>query len=169
MVIGAGHNGLITAAYLARAGRRTLLVEARDRVGGTAGSDPFAGGSVNTCNCDHLTFRTTPVRDELRLADFGLRYVDLTPSSAARSWSGGPQLAGPPRRRGHHRRTGPRPSRRGRRLPALPEGGAAGRPHDPRGRQRAAVDHRADPHRAARGDSPERRRSSGGAVAAPPT
>ena len=96
VVIGAGHNGLITAAYLARAGRRTLLVEARDRVGGTAGSDPFGGGSVNTCNCDHLTFRTTPVRDELRLADFGLRYVDLTPSSAARSWSGGPSW------RAHH-------------------------------------------------------------------
>ena len=38
VVIGAGHNGLITSAYLARAGRRTLLVEARDRVGGTAGT-----------------------------------------------------------------------------------------------------------------------------------
>lgn len=90
VVIGAGHNGLITAAYLARAGRRTLLVEARDRVGGTAGSDPFGGGSVNTCNCDHLTFRTTPVAEELALADHGLRYVDLAPAAAARAWSGGP-------------------------------------------------------------------------------
>lgn len=90
VVIGAGHNGLITAAYLARAGRRTLLVEARDRVGGTAGSDPFGGGWVNTCNCDHLTFRTTPVRDELDLAEHGLRYLDLEPSSVARAWGGGP-------------------------------------------------------------------------------
>ena len=36
IVIGAGHNGLVTAAYLARDGRRTLLLEARSSVGGTA-------------------------------------------------------------------------------------------------------------------------------------
>ena len=36
IVIGAGHNGLVTAAYLARSGMHTLLVEARSDVGGTA-------------------------------------------------------------------------------------------------------------------------------------
>ncbi|MFV0307032.1 MAG: FAD-dependent oxidoreductase, partial [Desertimonas sp.] len=77
IVIGAGHNGLVTAAYLARAGRRTLLIEARDQVGGTAASEAFGGGRVNVCSCDHLTFRTTPVIDELGLADHGLRYVDM--------------------------------------------------------------------------------------------
>ena len=43
IVIGAGHNGLVTAAYLARAGVSTLLVEARADVGGTAASERFAG------------------------------------------------------------------------------------------------------------------------------
>ena len=41
VVIGAGHNGLVTAAYLARAGMTTVLLEARATVGGTAASEPF--------------------------------------------------------------------------------------------------------------------------------
>lgn len=87
IVIGAGHNGLVTAAYLARAGMATLLLEARTQVGGTAASERFAGATVNICNCDHLTFRTTPVIEELRLADHGLRYLDVEPAQHNFSWS----------------------------------------------------------------------------------
>ena len=90
IVIGAGHNGLVCAAYLARAGLRTLLVEARSSVGGTASSEPFAGGTVNICNCDHITFRTTPVIEELGLADHGLRYIDIDPAQLNMAWDGGP-------------------------------------------------------------------------------
>jgi phytoene dehydrogenase-like protein len=90
IVIGAGHNGLITAAYLAKAGMRTLVLEARSTVGGTAASEPFAGGTVNICNCDHITFRTTSVMDELDLASFGLRYIEIEPTQVATAWSGGP-------------------------------------------------------------------------------
>ncbi len=90
MVVGAGHNGLVCAAYLARAGLRTLLVEARSSVGGTASSEAFAGGTVNICNCDHITFRTTPVMDELGLVDFGLRYIDIDPAQRNMLWDGGP-------------------------------------------------------------------------------
>lgn len=90
VVIGAGHNGLVCAAYLAKGGLRTLLVEARDSVGGTAASERFAGAMVNICNCDHITFRTTPVIDELGLADHGLRYIDIDPSGMNLAWSGGP-------------------------------------------------------------------------------
>ncbi len=86
IVIGAGHNGLVTAAYLAGAGMRTLLLEARADVGGTAASEQFAGATVNICNCDHLTFRTTPVIDELRLADHGLRYLDVEPAQHNMTW-----------------------------------------------------------------------------------
>ncbi|MGD9703112.1 MAG: phytoene desaturase family protein [Acidimicrobiia bacterium] len=93
IVIGAGHNGLITAAYLARAGHRTVLVEARDAVGGCASTVDFAGARVNICNCDHLTFRTTPVMDELRLADHGLRYLEVDPSQLNVYWSGSPAWA----------------------------------------------------------------------------
>ncbi len=86
IVIGAGHNGLVTAAYLALAGLSTLLVEARAVVGGTAASEQFAGVTVNICNCDHLTFRTTPVIDELGLAAHGLRYLDVEPAQHNMSW-----------------------------------------------------------------------------------
>jgi len=88
IVIGAGHNGLVTAAYLARSGMRTLLLEARGQVGGTAASEPFAGATVNICNCDHLTFRTTPVMSELGLADHGLDYIDIEPAQHNMAWNG---------------------------------------------------------------------------------
>ncbi len=89
IVVGGGHNGLVCAAYLARAGLRTVLFEARDSVGGTAASEPFAGVTVNICNCDHVTFRTTPVMHELRLAEHGLQYLDVEPSQLNLAWSGG--------------------------------------------------------------------------------
>ena len=89
IVIGAGHNGLVCAAYLARAGLRTLLIEARSAVGGTAASETFAGVTVNICNCDHITFRTTPIAEELRLADHGLRYLNLEPAQINMAWDGG--------------------------------------------------------------------------------
>ena len=79
IVIGAGHNGLICAAYLARAGRRTLLVEARSEVGGCAATVNALGARVNICNCDHRVFRSTPIMEELGLAQHGLRYLDVTP------------------------------------------------------------------------------------------
>jgi len=44
IVIGAGHNGLVSAAYLARAGLRTLVVERRGRVGGAADTSELAPG-----------------------------------------------------------------------------------------------------------------------------
>ena len=89
IVVGGGHNGLVSAAYLARAGLRTLIIEARDSVGGTAASEEFAGAMVNICNCDHITFRTTPVIEELDLTRHGLRYIDVEPAQVNMSWSGG--------------------------------------------------------------------------------
>lgn len=93
IVVGGGHNGLVCAAYLARGGLRTLLIEARHAVGGTAASEEFAGATVNICNCDHITFRTTPVIEELALADHGLRYLEIDPAQVNMSWSGGPAWA----------------------------------------------------------------------------
>jgi len=93
IVVGAGHNGLVCAAYLARGGLRTLLLEARASVGGTAASESFAGATVNICNCDHITFRTTPIAEELDLAAHGLRYLDVEPAQINMAWSGGPAWA----------------------------------------------------------------------------
>ena len=88
IVIGGGHNGLICAAYLAKAGIPTVVLEARDSVGGCASTVDALDARVNICNCDHVVFRTTPVIDELGLADHGLRYLDPDPSQVQTSWSG---------------------------------------------------------------------------------
>jgi len=94
IVIGGGHNGLVTGCYLAKGGLSTLVLEARAEVGGTATSETFAGATVNVCSCDHVTFRTTPVIDDLELERFGLSYLELEPSGTAMAWVDGPAPGG---------------------------------------------------------------------------
>lgn len=89
VVVGGGHNGLVCAAYLARAGLRTVVFEARDTVGGCASSEDVFGARVNICNCDHISFRSTPVMDELDLTAHGLRYLDIEPGTVNLTWDGG--------------------------------------------------------------------------------
>jgi phytoene dehydrogenase-like protein len=80
VVIGAGHNGLIAAAYLAQAGRSVLVLE-RDTVAGGAVStvERFPGYRVDRGSSAHLMIRHSPILDELDLATHGLRYVDCDP------------------------------------------------------------------------------------------
>lgn len=80
LVVGGGHNGLIAAAYLARAGVDTLLVEARDAVGGCASTVDALGARFNICNCDHTLIRSMPVMDDLELAGHGLTYLEAEAS-----------------------------------------------------------------------------------------
>jgi phytoene dehydrogenase-like protein len=76
IVVGGGHNGLICAAYLARSGHDTLLVEARDAVGGCASTVDALGARFNICNCDHTLIRAMPVIDDLDLSGHGLTYLE---------------------------------------------------------------------------------------------
>lgn len=88
IVVGGGHNGLVAGAYLSSAGFDTLVVEARTTTGGCAATVNALGVRVNICNCDHVMVRGTPIIEELRLAEFGLRYLDLTPHAVAVPWDG---------------------------------------------------------------------------------
>ena len=68
IVIGAGHNGLVCAALLAKAGRKVLVLEANERVGGAAITREFADG-YSVSACAHLLYQLQPkVRKELGLA-----------------------------------------------------------------------------------------------------
>ncbi len=64
IVIGAGHNGLVCAALLGKAGRKVLVLEANDQVGGAAVTREFADG-YSVSACAHLLYQLQPqvIRD----------------------------------------------------------------------------------------------------------
>ncbi len=75
-VIGAGHNGLVCAAYLARAGLRVRLFERRDIYGGTAVTEPFHPGFRNSTASYTVSLLHPQVIHDLRLHQHGLRIVE---------------------------------------------------------------------------------------------
>jgi len=81
IVIGAGHNGLTAATYLARAGRRVLVRERRSMVGGCAVTEELWPG-FRVSRASYVAGLLRPiVIDELRLADHGLEMLPRDPSS----------------------------------------------------------------------------------------
>ena len=83
VVIGAGHNGLACACYLARAGCRVLVLEMAERIGGAAHTaETIAdkpGYRFDTCSVIHNMINMTTVIEELRLNEVGLEYIETDP------------------------------------------------------------------------------------------
>ena len=80
VVVGGGHNGLTAAAYLARAGLTTLVLERRDIVGGCCVTEEIAPGCrVSTTSYIASMLRPEVISD-LRLGEYGLRMVPCDPA-----------------------------------------------------------------------------------------
>jgi phytoene dehydrogenase-like protein len=81
IVVGGGHNGLVTACYLARAGWRVLVLERRYIVGGACVSEEiFPGFKVSTAAYVNSLFRPEIIRD-LRLHEQGFEPIERNPAS----------------------------------------------------------------------------------------
>ena len=74
--IGAGHNGLTCAAYLAAAGKRVCMLERREVVGGAAVTETFHPGFRNSTASYTVSLLHPKVMRDLRLAEHGLRIVE---------------------------------------------------------------------------------------------
>ena len=80
LVVGGGHNGLTAAAYLARAGLSTLVLERREIVGGCCVTEEIAPGCrVSTTSYIASMLRPEVIQD-LKLADYGLRMIPCDPA-----------------------------------------------------------------------------------------
>jgi len=88
IIIGAGHNGLVTAAYLARAGKKVLVLERRPVIGGIAASEEIVAG-FKYSTCAHLVGSFAPaIISELSLQKHGLKILPLDPLLFAPSLDG---------------------------------------------------------------------------------
>src|SRR5207245_2896523 len=81
IIVGGGHNGLVTACYLARQHWKVLVLERRYLVGGACVTEEaFPGFKVSTCAYVNSLFRPEIVRD-LKLRDYGFESLERNPSS----------------------------------------------------------------------------------------
>lgn len=84
IIIGAGHNGLVCAAYLLKAGYSVLLLEGRSIPGGGATTEELMpseapGFKFNPCAINHLFIFLGSVIEELELEKYGLEYLHCDP------------------------------------------------------------------------------------------
>jgi phytoene dehydrogenase-like protein len=80
VVVGAGHNGLVAACYLAKAGLDVEVVERDTVLGGAVSTvERFPGFKMDRGSSAHIMIRWTGIVEDLSLERFGLRYLDCDP------------------------------------------------------------------------------------------
>jgi phytoene dehydrogenase-like protein len=76
LIVGGGHNGLVCAFYLARAGLKVRILERRDVIGGAAVTEEFATGFRNSTASYTVSLLQPKVIADMRLHERGLRIVE---------------------------------------------------------------------------------------------
>ena len=80
LVIGAGHNALVCAGYLAKAGHKVMLLERRHKVGGAVVTEEHVPGfKFDLGGSAHILIHHTPIVQDLKLEQYGLHYIDVDP------------------------------------------------------------------------------------------
>ena len=98
LIIGGGHNGLVAAAYLAKAGKSVCVLERRHVLGGCATTEElWPGYKISTASYVISLFRPEIIR-ELRLKQYGLKILPRNPSSFTPLLDGRSLLMGPDER-----------------------------------------------------------------------
>jgi phytoene dehydrogenase-like protein len=90
IVVGAGHNGLTAAAYLARAGQRVCVLEARGLVGGACVTEELWPGQRVSRASYVVSMLQPKIVDDLRLREFGYHPIPLDPEFATFAADGSP-------------------------------------------------------------------------------
>ena len=84
IIVGSGHNGLVTGAYLAKWGYKVLVLEKRDTIGGAVCTEEMFGGfRLDVGGSAHFMIQHTPIVSDLRLEEYGLQYIPLDPFMSA--------------------------------------------------------------------------------------
>ncbi len=86
IIIGSGHNGLITGCYLARAGMKVGVLERRDTIGGAVCTETMFqsdenpnGFRMDVGSSVHIMIHQTGIIEELGLTNYGLEYIEMDP------------------------------------------------------------------------------------------
>ncbi|MBK8027109.1 MAG: NAD(P)/FAD-dependent oxidoreductase [Chloroflexi bacterium] len=80
LVVGAGHNALVCAGYLAQAGYKVIVLERRHKAGGAVVTEEIIPGfKFDLGGSAHILIHHTPIVRDLELTRYGLEYIDLDP------------------------------------------------------------------------------------------
>ena len=86
IIIGSGHNGLVTGCYLAKAGMKVGVLERRDTIGGAVCTETMFqseenpnGFRMDVGSSVHIMIHQTGIIEELELTKYGLEYIEMDP------------------------------------------------------------------------------------------
>lgn len=86
IIIGSGHNGLITGCYLAKAGYKVGVLERRETIGGAVCTETMfqseknpSGFRMDIGSSVHIMIHQTGIIEELELTNYGLEYIEMDP------------------------------------------------------------------------------------------